>query len=111
MSRFGWPNVLPVGFSSAVRHALRVALAIVILLGLADPWSVARASPPGKAGGPGETLFQAKCVACHTIGKGKLVGPDLKDVTTAGTRSGSRASSPTPTSSSRNRSHRATAPR
>lgn len=30
----------------------------------------------------GEALFQSKgCVACHTIGKGKLVGPDLKGVT------------------------------
>lgn len=30
----------------------------------------------------GEALFQSKgCVACHTIGKGKLTGPDLKGVT------------------------------
>jgi cytochrome c2 len=30
----------------------------------------------------GEALFQSKgCVACHTIGKGKLVGPDLKGIT------------------------------
>ncbi len=30
----------------------------------------------------GEALFKSKgCVACHTIGKGKLVGPDLKGVT------------------------------
>lgn len=30
----------------------------------------------------GKALFQSKgCVACHTIGKGKLVGPDLKGVT------------------------------
>jgi mono/diheme cytochrome c family protein len=30
----------------------------------------------------GEELFQSKgCVACHTIGKGKLTGPDLKGVT------------------------------
>ncbi len=30
---------------------------------------------------PGETIFQQKCAACHTIGGGKLVGPDLKKVT------------------------------
>jgi mono/diheme cytochrome c family protein len=26
----------------------------------------------------GSTIFQQKCAACHTIGKGDLVGPDLK---------------------------------
>ncbi|MBI2969011.1 MAG: c-type cytochrome [Bacteroidetes bacterium] len=30
----------------------------------------------------GEKLFKTTCVACHTIGKGRLVGPDLKDVHT-----------------------------
>lgn len=29
----------------------------------------------------GEALFQAKCSPCHTIGGGRLVGPDLKGVT------------------------------
>jgi cytochrome c2 len=29
----------------------------------------------------GEQIFQEKCTACHTIGKGPLVGPDLKGVT------------------------------
>jgi cytochrome c2 len=29
----------------------------------------------------GQTIFQQKCAGCHTIGKGNLVGPDLKDVT------------------------------
>jgi len=29
----------------------------------------------------GEQLFQAKCAACHTIGGGRLVGPDLAGVT------------------------------
>jgi cytochrome c2 len=30
----------------------------------------------------GKELFQSKgCTGCHTIGKGKLVGPDLKGVT------------------------------
>lgn len=31
----------------------------------------------------GEELFEAKgCIACHTIGKGRLTGPDLASVTT-----------------------------
>lgn len=30
----------------------------------------------------GATIFKQKCSACHKIGEGKFVGPDLKDVTT-----------------------------
>ncbi len=30
----------------------------------------------------GGAIFQSKCSACHTIGKGKTVGPDLKGITT-----------------------------
>jgi cytochrome c2 len=29
----------------------------------------------------GATVFSSKCASCHTIGKGKLVGPDLKGIT------------------------------
>ena len=29
----------------------------------------------------GRDLFQNRCAACHTLGKGYLLGPDLKDVT------------------------------
>ena len=29
----------------------------------------------------GSTIFASKCAACHTIGKGKSVGPDLKGIT------------------------------
>lgn len=32
-------------------------------------------------GQSGEELFKQKCAACHTVGKGKLVGPDLSGVT------------------------------
>jgi len=28
----------------------------------------------------GKTIFNKTCIACHTIGRGRLVGPDLKDV-------------------------------
>ncbi len=30
----------------------------------------------------GSTIFASKCAACHTIGQGKRVGPDLKGITT-----------------------------
>lgn len=30
----------------------------------------------------GPTIFAAKCAACHSIGNGRLVGPDLKGVDT-----------------------------
>jgi len=29
----------------------------------------------------GELIFETHCVACHTIGDGKLIGPDLEGVT------------------------------
>ncbi len=34
-----------------------------------------------KAAEAGEEIFQSLCAACHTIGQGKLVGPDLAGVT------------------------------
>jgi mono/diheme cytochrome c family protein len=55
--------------------------AIMVLAGLIGPMVHVAAAPISQSGAPGETIFQAKCVACHTLGKGKLVGPDLKDVT------------------------------
>ena len=62
---------------------LRAAfLGIIVLAALAVPVVDVDATQAGQGSAPGETLFQAKCAACHTIGKGKLVGPDLKDVTT-----------------------------
>lgn len=35
----------------------------------------------GQASEDGKEIFQDTCAACHTIGKGKLVGPDLAGVT------------------------------
>jgi mono/diheme cytochrome c family protein len=37
-------------------------------------------SEPSYAQYQGETIFNKTCIACHTIGSGRLVGPDLKNV-------------------------------
>ena len=34
-----------------------------------------------RAATPGQEIFEDQCAACHTIGKGRLVGPDLAGVT------------------------------
>ena len=42
----------------------------------------ASAAPvPAQLAEEGQTLFQQQCASCHTIGSGKLVGPDLLGVT------------------------------
>jgi mono/diheme cytochrome c family protein len=56
---------------------LAVAAATVAIILLLTP----QAPTPASAADPGETTFQTKCAACHSIGGGKLVGPDLKGVT------------------------------
>jgi cytochrome c2 len=48
---------------------------------LAAPLAVAAAAPAAYAQDSGEALFQQRCAQCHTIGKGRLVGPDLKGIT------------------------------
>ncbi len=59
-------------------------LSIVALAAVAVP---AVANAAGTDAQSGEQLFQQKgCTACHTVGKGVLVGPDLKGVTTRRSR-------------------------
>ena len=41
----------------------------------------AEASSMAQAAQEGEAIFQQKCASCHTMGGGKLVGPDLEGVT------------------------------
>jgi mono/diheme cytochrome c family protein len=54
-----------------------VAAAILALLPAYAP--VVPADAQADQGG---AIFSSKCAACHTIGKGKTVGPDLKGITT-----------------------------
>jgi mono/diheme cytochrome c family protein len=53
-------------------------LAGLLIFGAAH---LATAKPIFQSAEQGKAIFQQKCSACHTIGGGKLVGPDLKDVT------------------------------
>lgn len=63
-----------------------LALAISISFVLVFPYSMLgdeeKSTNKEELHEKGEELFQAKgCVACHTIGKGKITGPDLLGVT------------------------------
>jgi cytochrome c553 len=60
------------GFSKSWRVLALAVLTIVIWLG---PIKHANAAETGRA------IFEDQCAACHSIGKGKLVGPDLAGVT------------------------------
>ncbi|MGC8855335.1 MAG: c-type cytochrome [Anaerolineae bacterium] len=64
-------------------HLARLFLLVgLLILGLAGTFSLAQAAPPPQDVANGQALFKTKCAACHTIGGGKLVGPDLQGVTT-----------------------------
>ncbi len=44
-------------------------------------WAPVVANAAGTDAEAGKQVFQEKCTACHTVGGGPLVGPDLKGVT------------------------------
>ena len=54
---------------------------VVLLICLVGSLAHVAAASTSQSDQPGEAVFQQKCAACHTIGGGKLVGPDLKGVT------------------------------
>lgn len=58
------------------KNASRVCLFIVVFCcAMLGAWSFTHAQED-----EGEKLFNGVCVACHTINKGKLIGPDLQNV-------------------------------
>ena len=62
---------------------LRISLARVARLLAAAAFAAVPLAAAGVArADDGGAIFQQKCAACHTIGKGKTVGPDLKGITT-----------------------------
>ncbi|MBI3049761.1 MAG: c-type cytochrome [Acidobacteria bacterium] len=66
-----------------VRRFVRFATLLAAFLGLVAFGAVERSAAAGSTTediAAGGTIFQKKCVACHTIGEGALLGPDLGDV-------------------------------
>lgn len=53
----------------------------VLALSLVATTLLAGAASPAQSATNGQAVFEAKCKACHTIGGGKLIGPDLKGIT------------------------------
>ncbi len=64
------------------RTSLAIQVLALLAVGAIAFGSVANAAPPAQSADEGQKLFSEKCVACHTIGKGPLAGPDLQGVTT-----------------------------
>ncbi len=81
-----WHAAVRTSLSSMI-HSAKPARALVtcglllVFAALAMLASAASAQPLAQSTGGGKEIFDQKCTGCHTIGSGKLVGPDLKDVT------------------------------
>lgn len=54
-----------------------ILLALALVSGLAKP---SEAASPAQSAADGQALFESKCIGCHTIGGGHLIGPDLQGV-------------------------------
>lgn len=63
----------------SLRHPVVRAAVLLLLIGAAVSGVRAAQSDPVAEG---EALFQSKCIGCHSIGQGDMVGPDLQGVTT-----------------------------
>jgi mono/diheme cytochrome c family protein len=73
--------------ASLILIAAGIALAAISGILLASPAQAASIhnapliAPPYQTAADGQAIFDQKCTGCHTVGGGKLVGPDLQDVT------------------------------
>ncbi|MFV9672051.1 MAG: cytochrome D1 domain-containing protein [Acidimicrobiia bacterium] len=74
-----------IGRVNVVGIAVVFAIALVVAAcGYSGPTTGAPdvgETPLGEAAAAGQVIFDQKCAACHTIGGGPLVGPDLAGIT------------------------------
>ena len=70
------------GLRPSIRRTLLLLIVFIFMTAVMAPQYVAQAAPPGQSPGDGQTSFNQKCAACHTVGGGDGAGPDLAGVTT-----------------------------
>lgn len=68
-------------FSRGNKSIAILILILLLVILLAAVATTAAAHPVHQNADEGKTIYQVKCAGCHTIGGGKLVGPDLMGVT------------------------------
>lgn len=73
-----WPDGIPRRWCAGITGGTLLFLASVLLAGGGYR---SDAAPLLQPVADGQSVFQQKCTSCHTIGGGKLAGPDLKGVT------------------------------
>lgn len=71
---FGFRKKRPISSNLTVQYQTCLQSLLCLLTMLAARYSVAQQDPA--------TFFKQNCTSCHTVGGGRLVGPDLKEVTT-----------------------------
>jgi mono/diheme cytochrome c family protein len=71
---------LRVGKEFSLEACLGRVFPLLTAMLLIIPVSATPAATPTEVAEKGEAIFQQKCAACHTIGKGRLIGPDLQGV-------------------------------
>jgi len=77
--RIGLKGLWLAAFLAALRstQCLRTVQAASLAVAVPLAW----AAPLPQSAADGQAIFNDQCAGCHTIGAGKLVGPDLKGVT------------------------------
>jgi protein SCO1/2 len=75
-----WLKRTPYDNPRVLANVLCVQLSNHMRCGQTQSYAVAR---EGRQPSPGQTLYQTRCAACHTIGGGDRLGPDLRGVASA----------------------------